>query len=58
MYAALPAATEVRCDAYGAYRAHVKARFRVYGYALTLDAINPLFLSHLAMVCSLLGYCS
>ena len=44
MYAALPAASEVHSDAYGAYRAHVKARFRVCEYALMLDVINRLFL--------------
>ena len=54
----LPAAAEVCCDADGAYRAHAIVGFRAYEYAPRPDAINPLFLSHPAMVCSLLGYCS
>ena len=45
MYAALPAASEVHSDAYGACRAHVEAKFRACEYALTLDVINPLFLN-------------
>ena len=48
----LPAATEVHCDGNGAYHAHAIAGFRAYEYAPKLDAINPLFLSHPAMVCS------
>ena len=41
MYAAPPAAAEVRSDVYGAYRAHVEAKSRACEYALTLDVINP-----------------
>ena len=45
MYSALPAASEVHSDAYGAYRANVKARFRACEYALKLDVINALYLN-------------
>ena len=58
MYSASPAADEVRSDVDGAYRAHVKAGFRVYGYALTPDAINLHFPSHPIKVYFLPGCCS
>ena len=44
-YAALPAATEVRSDDDGAYRAHAKAISRACEYALKLDVTNLQFLA-------------
>ena len=55
MYAALPAASEVRSDGDGAYRAHAIAVFQVCEYALMPDAIDLQFSSQPTGFCYHLG---
>ena len=58
MYAAPPAAAEVRSDVYGAYRAHVEAKSRACEYALMLDVVNLLSLDLPTTFCFLPRCCS